>query len=76
MKSLATLQRYVFQIYRITAAMMVKMDIIASPIGRTVLLVKMYVKTFITDVLVFIGNTLPYNFQYQSQSVDTDNIPL
>jgi hypothetical protein len=55
---------------------MVKMDIIASPIGRTVLLVKMYVKTFITDVLVFIGNTLPYNFQYQSQSVDTDNIPL
>ena len=46
-------------IYKITAVMKVKTDIIAnipaSLIGRAVILVIMYVKTFKSDVIVYIG---------------------
>jgi len=53
---------YYFQkdvIYRITAVMKVKTDIIANIpanlIGRAVILLIMYVKTFKSDVIVCIG---------------------
>ena len=49
------------------------MSIEASPIGRTVILVVMYVKIFTTGIIVFISNishafdvTLTNYFQYQS----------
>ena len=51
-------------------------NIAASPIGQIVIL-GMFVKTFKTDVIVFIGNVIIYltdNFHYQSQFVNTDNI--
>ena len=41
-------------------------SIAASPIGRALILMIMYVGTFKTDVF----------FPYQSQSADTDNITL
>jgi hypothetical protein len=47
-------------IYRVTAVMEVKRDIIgsiaASQIGRAVILVIIYIEIFKTDVLVFISN--------------------
>ena len=47
-------------IYGIMAVLKAKTNIIASivvsPIGRAVILVIMYVKTFKSDVIVFIGN--------------------
>jgi hypothetical protein len=51
-------------------------NIASSPIGQVVIL-GMFVKTFKTDVIVFIGNVIIYltdNFHYQSQFVNTDNI--
>ena len=64
-------------IYRITSIMEIEtyiiMSIEASPIGRTVILVVMYVKIFTTGIIVFISNishafdvTLTNYFQYQS----------
>jgi hypothetical protein len=42
--------------YRITTVMKVETDIIAvSPIGHDLILVIMYVETFKTDVIVFVG---------------------
>jgi len=49
-------------IYGITAVLTAKTNIIASivvsPIGRAVILVIMYVKTFKSDVIVFIDNII------------------
>ena len=49
-------------IYGIMAVLKAKTNIIASivvsPIGRAVILVIMYVKTFKSDVIVFIGNII------------------
>jgi len=48
-----------FNQYRITRVLKVETGIItsiaASPIGRAVILVKMFVEAFKTDVIVFIG---------------------
>ena len=65
--------------------MKIEIDIIcsiaSSLIGKAVILVIMYVKTFETVVNVFIYNVLYVfgvtqtdNFQYQNQIVDIDNI--
>ena len=66
----------------------VKTDIITTiaenPIGRTAILVIMYVDTIKSAVIVFISNLICLtshhrqtdNFQYQSQFIDTDNITL
>ena len=61
--------------------MVVQTDIIinftASLISQTVV---MYVKTFKTNVIIFIGNVTiclishRLTFQYQSQSIETENI--
>ena len=53
--------------------------ITASPIRQAVILGTLYVKTFKTNVIVFIGNvvndvTLTDFFRYQSQSIDTESI--
>ena len=72
---------FLYNIYRITAVIKVKTDsivgIVASPIGQAVI---MYVDTFKTDVIVFIGNIIvcltsswPIIFQYQNQFLDTNN---
>ena len=57
--------------YRIMTVQKVETDIIT--IGLVVILVIMYVETFKTDVIVFIGNIITFltshftdNFQYQS----------
>ena len=54
--------------------------ITANPTGRVVMLVKMYVETFKTDIIAFINRnvfdvTLIDNSQYHSQSQDTEDIP-
>jgi len=56
---------YLFQVsdtYRITSVMKVETDIIAStsviPIGKVVILVVMYVRTYKIDDIIFIGNDI------------------
>jgi len=67
---------------RITAAVKFKTDIIASIAASlivwAVILMIMYVETFKTDLIVFIGNIImcstshwQISFQYQSQFVDS-----
>ena len=65
-------------------AVKVKTEIMASitssMIGQAVKLVILYAETFTANVIVFIGHVAlttycPYIFQYQSQSVNADNIP-
>ena len=55
-------------IYRATAVMEVKRDIIvgiaASQIGRTVILVIIYIEIFKTDVLVFISNRVQERYYW------------
>ena len=61
--------------------MKVEIDIIASSlIERAVTLVIMFIDSFKISVIVFISNVImditpTNNFQYQSQSVDTENNP-
>jgi hypothetical protein len=61
--------------------MKVETDIIASSlIERAVTLVIMFIDSFKISVIVFISNVImditpTNNFQYQSQSVDTENNP-
>ena len=65
-------------VYRITTILKVETDIIAiismSPKGRDVILVKMCVKSFKTDVIIFIGiviTDLTDNCHNLSQFIDT-----
>ena len=55
-------------------------SITSSMIEQAVKLVILYAETFTANVIVFIGNVAlttycPIFFQYQSQSVNADNIP-
>ena len=49
-------------LYRITAFFKIETDIVtnitASPIGQAAILVIKYVKTYKTDIIVFIGNVI------------------
>ena len=54
---------------RRTACLKDETDIITSPMGRAAILVIMYVKTFKTNIIVFIGSIIMClashdNFQY------------
>lgn len=58
------------------------LSITASPVGWAVILVRMYVETFKTDIIVLYVSynvfdiTLTDDVQYHGQSVDTENILL
>jgi hypothetical protein len=73
--------------YRIKAVLNVETDIIASITEslteRVVILVIIFVETFKTDIIIFIGNIIfffmshrPIYLQYKSQFDDTENITL